>query len=204
MAQLPAPWMLGSTEVNDIPMLIVHMSNGELEGLDDLQGGPSVDESTGIREYSQLADIIEMPEIKELFYKVNDELKQNGGKPSKDISSAYKSAKQYSLPYRETDEEEHNPLRFLEHKGRDGDNKLAELPVNLVEFLISLEHVPSINPKTELLEFGFFDELVRVVGTLGGALLGGPIGAGAGRALAGAATGQKLGHAAVAGAKVGA
>lgn len=202
--ELPAPWMLGATKVGDTPMLIVHMSKGELEGLDNLQGGPSVDESTGIREYSALAPIIEKPEVQQLFQKIYGEIKQNGGKPPPNISSAYKEAKKYSLPYRETEEEEHNPLRQLEKLGRNGDSRLAELPKNFVEFIIELGHEASFNPKSGLLEFGFWDEVFKVGGTLLGAVLGGPVGAGVGRALAGAATGQKLGHAAMAGLKTGA
>lgn len=202
-SELPAPWMLGATKVGDIPMLIVHMSKGELEGLDDLQGGPSVDESTGIREYSALAPIIEEPEVQQLFQKISADIKQNGGTPTPDISSAYKEAKKHSLPYRETEEEEHNPLRQLEKLGRGTDSRIAELPKNFVEFLITLGHNVSENPKTGLLEFGFWDEALRIGGTLIGGLLGGPLGAGLGRAAAGAATGQKLGHAAMAGLKTG-
>lgn len=197
--QLPPPWMLGTTEVNNIPMLIVHMSNGELEGLDDLQGGPSEDESTGIREYSKLADIIEIPEIKQLFLRIANDIRENKGTPSEDTTSAYKIARKHSLPYRETDEEEHNPLKALEHKGRGGDTKLAELPYNFVDFLMSMGF--SVNPKTELLEFGFFDELLRIGGTIAGALLGGPTGAGLGNALASTATGKSLKDSVVSGIK---
>jgi len=179
------------------------MSKGELEGLDDLQGGPSVDESTGIREYSALASIIEEPEVQQLFQKIAADIKQNGGKPTPGISSVYKEAKKHSLPYRETEEEGHSPLKQLEKLGRGNDSRLAELPKNFVEFLIELGHNISKNPKSGLLEFGFFDELLRFGGTVIAGILGGPIGAGLGRAAMGAATGQKLGHAAAAGLKTG-
>ena len=211
--ELPAPWMLGATKVNDIPMLVCHMSNGELEGLDDLQGGPSVDESTGIREYSALAEIVEIPEIKELFHTIVGQAEKHGGRLPLDVREAYKEAKDYSLPYRETEEEKHDPLRALERKGRHGDSKLAELPVNLVELLIELEHVPSTNPETGLLEFWALNklwkgnlgkEILRAVGTIGGAILGGPIGAGAGNTLAGVITGKSLPNAAMSGLKTGA
>ena len=212
--QLPPPWMLGATEINDIPMLVVHMQNGELEGLDNLQGGPSVDEETGIREYSHLAEVVQRPEIRELFHKVTTQLAEHG-KVSEDIHEAYKDAKDYSLPYRETDEEKENPLRTLERKGRGGDSKLAYVPVNLVELLIEIRHIPSINPSTGLLEFGFFGsigkffkkilpEAIRIVGTVGGAILGGPIGAGAGNALAGAITGKSIKNSVISGLKTGA
>lgn len=204
---LPPPWTMGSKDIGDIPMIVVHMSNGELEGLDNLQGGPSVDEETGIREYSKLADIIELPEIKELFHNVANQIEGHGNL-SPDMHEAYESSKEHSLPYRETEEEEHNPLHELEKKGRGEDSKLAYIPMNLAEFLIEIRHVPSINPKTELLEFwslrNFVRSIIRVAGTVGGALLGGPIGAGAGRALAGIATGQRPGHALMSGVQGGA
>ena len=199
--ELPAPWMLGATKVDNIPMLIVHMSKGELEGLDDLQGGPSVDETTGIREYSALTEIIKNPEVKQLFHQISTDLQRNGGQPNSDISSAYKEAKKYSLPYRETEEEEHNPLRKLEKLGRGTDSRLAELPRNFVEFLIELGHNISINPKSQLLEFGFFDELLRIGGTILGAVLGGPVGAGAGNALSSLITGKSLKNSVISGVK---
>jgi hypothetical protein len=201
---LPAPWELISKDINDIPMLVVHMSKGELEGLDNLQGGPSVDEQTGMREYSALSPIIEIPEIREVFHDIANQLETHGN-VSNDVKHAYKEAKEYSLPYRETDDEIHNPfLKRLEKMGRGGDSRLAYIPINLAEFLIEIRHFPSINPKSDLLEFGWFKEFIKVVGTIGGALIGGPIGAGAGRALAGIATGQKPGHAAMSGLQSGA
>ncbi len=211
--QIPdAPWMQGAKEIEGHEMLVVHMTNGELEGLDNLQGGPSVDPETGIREYSALADIIKIPEIQELFHHVRNEIEQHG-EISDDLKKVYHYAKEHSLPYRETPEEEHDPIHAIEHTGRGGDTKMALIPLDLAFFLIELRHVPSINPKTGLLEFGFFDKLfsgknpfkgwentfskkrgygfkdaLRAAGTIGGAMIGGPMGAGIGNAL-----GYKLG-----------
>lgn len=202
--QLPPPWALGSKDIQDIPMLVVHMGNGELEGLDNLQGGPSIDEETGIREYSQLSNIIEVPEIRQLFQTVSSQVEEHG-QLSPELNEAYENSKENTLPFRETDEEKHNPLDKLEKTGRNGDSKLAYIPMNLAELLVEMRHIPSVNPKTGLLEFwkfkNFLKSVVRVAGTIGGALLGGPLGAGIGNALAGAATGQKLGHAAMSGLK---
>lgn len=203
MDQQTPPWALGNKSINDIPMLVVHMGNGELEGLDNLQGGPSVDEETGIREYSKLADIIDLPEVRNTFIEIGEQLRNNG-KLSPDLHEAYEQSKENTLPYQETDEEKHNPLDKLEKTGRGGDSKLAYIPMNLAEFLVEIKHTPTINPKTGLLEFGWFKELLKIGGTIVGGLLGGPIGAGAGRALAGVATGQKLGHAAMSSVKTGA
>jgi len=110
-APLP-PWMLGAQKINDQNMIVVHMNNGELEGLDNLQGGPSVDEATGIREYSALGPIIEMPEIQQIFHQVNDEIGHHGD-ISPGMKKIYETTKEHSLPYRETEDEEHNPLKSM-------------------------------------------------------------------------------------------
>ncbi len=198
------PWMQGAKDISGQEMLVVHMSSGELEGLDNLQRGPSIDPDTGIREYSALSTIIDIPEVREIFKHVADELRENG-KLSPDLHKIYESAREHSLPYKPTPEEMHDPfIKNAEKTGRDGDDKLALIPLNFALFLIELKHKPSINPKTGLLEFGLFHELIRAVGTIAGAVVGGPLGAGAGRAIAGAITGQKPGHALVAGVKTGA
>src|SRR5882762_6940992 len=154
------PWMQGSKDVSGQEMIVVHMSTGELEGLDNLQQGPSIDPETGIREYSALADIIENPEVKEIFKHVSEEIDQNG-KISPDLHKIYEDAREHSLPYEPTPEEKHDPLKKAENMGRKGDTKLALIPLNLALFLMELKHEPSINPKTGLLEFAWFSELIR-------------------------------------------
>jgi hypothetical protein len=211
--QLPPPWMLGSKEIDDIPMLVVFMSKGELEGLDALQGGPSEDDETGIREYSPLAPIIEIPEIRELFHKIPQELIANKNKLPEDTQEAYNIAKEYSLPYRETEEEKENPLKALEKKGRNGDSRIAYIPANLVELLIEVGYRPTVHPEVGILEFWALNKLwknkvvsegLRIVGTIGGAILGGPVGAGVGNAVAGAVTGKSLKNSVISGLKTGA
>lgn len=197
------PWMEGSKDIAGQEMLVVHMSNGELEGLDNLQQGPSIDPDTGIREYSALAEIIEDPEVRGIFKHVSDELTQHG-KLSPDLHHIYENAQDHSLPYKPTPEERHDPLKKVEHTGRDGDSKLALIPLNLAMFLIELRHEPSINPKTGLLEFGWFHELVRAAGTIAGAVFGGPLGAGLGNVFGRVATGNKVVPALLGGAKIGA
>lgn len=132
--------------------MMVHMNEGELEGLDNLQGGPSVDPETGVREYSALATIIEQPEIRSLFHHVFDEIRERGD-VSPDLKKIYHHAEEHSLPYAPTPEEKRDPLKKIEHFGRKGDNKLALLPENLVRFLIELMGTTHINPKTGLFEF---------------------------------------------------
>lgn len=197
------PWMSGKKNVNGYPMLIVHMSEGELEGLDNLQGGPSIDPNLGIREYSKLAQIIEIPEIRDLFHTVFNQIK-NKGHVSPEIQESYKLAKRNSFPYQETPDEESGPIDELDNTGRFGDTKFGYVPENLIILLIEMGHKISENPTTGLLEFAFWKELLRVVGTVGGALLAGPIGAGLGNTAARAVTGSSIPNALVGGLKTGA
>ena len=200
--EINPPWMQGAKDISGHEMLVVHMSPGELEGLDNLQQGPSIDPDTGIREYSKLADIIELPEVKEIFKHISDELLEHG-KLSPDLHKIYESAHDHSLPYEPTPEESHDPLKSAEHTGRKGDTKLALIPLNLALFLIELHHEPTINPKTGLLEFGFFSELIRAAGTIAGAIFGGPVGAGVGNVVGRMVTGNKVKDALWGGAKIG-
>jgi hypothetical protein len=207
------PWMEGSKEISGHEMIIVHMSEGELEGLDNMQQYPSIDPETGIREYSSLANIIEIPDVRNVFKHVSDEILENG-KLSPDLHKVYEYASKYSLPYKPTPEEKHDPLKKAEHTGRDGDTKFALIPLNLALFLIELKGGPSINPKTGLLEFGFFKWVerlgksifqnpIRTAGTIVGAMFGGPLGAGLGNTLGSLASGQSLSKSLQTGAMVG-
>lgn len=201
-ADINPPWMEGSKDISGQEMIIVHMSNGELEGLDNMQQYPSIDPDTGIREYSSLANIIEIPEVRNVFKHISDDILDDG-KLSPDLKKVYEYAREHSLPYKSTPEERHDPLKGAEHTGRHGDTKLALIPLNLALFLIELKHEPSINPETGLLEFGWFNEIIRAAGTIIGGMLGGPIGAGFGNALAGKITGRSWGDAAKSGLKMG-
>src|ERR1700728_317272 len=205
------PWMRGSKEINDQPMLIVHMRPDELEGLDNLQHRPSIDPDTGIREYSALGPIIEIPEVREIFHHVNDEMERHGD-ISPDLKKIYSFTKQHDLPYAQTPEEEHEPLKSIEHTGRGGDTKLALIPMNLAEFLVELNHEPHVNPTTGLLEFGkflkkvkrVFKNIIPIAATVAGAFLGGPIGAGLGQTAGQLVTGRDLKTSAMRGLKMGA
>ena len=143
------------TEIPGVELLLCHFTKGELEGLDNLQGGPSIDDDTGLREYSKLSIVIEDPKIQEIFRHVQEELGDDG-KVSPDLHNIYKTAKDNSLPFREAPQEKEPPAKTLANMGEGGDTELALIPKNLAEFLIDLNGGYSINDKTGLLEFGFF------------------------------------------------
>ena len=76
-------------------MLVVHMRNDELEALDNMQGGPSIDPELGIREYSAIGPMLDNPEVVEVFKVVYQDL-QDDGELSEPIQKAYKEAKAVS------------------------------------------------------------------------------------------------------------
>lgn len=218
---------ISSTEEPDVKMILCHFSEAELEGLDNLQGGPSIDPSTGLREYSKLAELIENPEIQNVFKQVNEEVKSQG-EVSPHLHEIYKEAEQTSLPFKKVPEDSEEPAHALEELGRHGDTLLALVPLNLASFLCDLKGEATLNPKTGLLEFflgkivravtrpiarvvnavtgGRGNEIVRIAGTIGGALLGTlygqpGIGAGIGNALASYGTGKGFGQSAWSGLK---
>jgi hypothetical protein len=196
-------------------MLLCHFSKGELTGLDNLQGGPSIDPDTGLREYSKLASIIEMPEIRKIFHEVNNDISHDG-KMSQNLKKTYEAAKSASLPFEEAPQDKKPPASIIEKEGRNGDKFLALIPKNVAIFLIELRGGYSTNPKTGLLEFGLFKSVkkffsnpvkgvvhavkktfgpegLKVAGTIGGAFFGGPLGAGLGSAATNMATGAGFG-----------
>lgn len=207
-------------------MLLCHFSDGELNSLDTMQGGPSID-PLGIREYSRLAPIFDIPEVKEIFYKFVTDITPDG-KLTKANQRIYDLAKKNMPNFSQTAEEKRNPfIKKFEKMGVDGDTKLAFVPENVVRFFIELNGgVPSLNPTTGLLQFGplrfvknivsapaklvdkvipgtknLVNEGIRAAATVAGFMYGGPMGAGAARGVAGWATGQKPGDAAMAGIK---
>lgn len=148
-------------------MMLAHFSVDELKAFDTLQGGPSLDPETGIREYSALREIIKQPEVLALFHEVTrlvvDDLTTHG-KLSAPLNKVYKDSKKSLLPFRETEEEKESPqIKSLEALGIGGDTKLALIPTELAELLIDIRGGPSINPNTGLLMFGFFQNPFKAI-----------------------------------------
>lgn len=209
---MQAPWM-EEDKPQENNMLMVHMGDDELEGLDNLQGGPSIDPETGIREYSALGPMIENEEVRNTVKMLYEELVSEGPDTQK-IGKVYEETEKTRPRYEPTEAEEHDPLKEIEHTGRRGDTKLALLPPSLVEFLIEIQGKPSINPKTGLLEFGWLNKNpfskkglfgglantitkrpLKAALTVAGAMLGGPLAAGAGNYIGGRMHGESHGRA---------
>lgn len=207
-----------STEAPNVKMTMCHFTKGELEGMDALQGGPSIDPETGLREYSKLAEIIEIPEVKEIFKHVSNEILETGD-ISPELNKIYQHAQQKDLPFREAPKDKLPPTKQIRKLGRGEDKYLALAPWNLVQFFIEMNggHY-STNPKTGLLEFGGIlytvgrmlgksnegakkfakgasdvgKSIIRVGSTIAGAFFGGPLGAGIGSFLGNVGTGANF------------
>ena len=190
------------------PMIWAHFSKSELRALDSLQGGPSIDPETGLREYSALSEIIKIPEVKNFFMSLGSEL-QVDQTPPKDLKNIANELEQQQPPFHDIPEQDKNAeIRRLEQMGNRPDTKIAIIPVDFAKLLIESLGKYDVNEKTGFLEFGIGTELLRIGSTIIGASIGAPfgmphIGAGLGRTLAGVATGQKFGQAAMSGFKTG-
>jgi hypothetical protein len=165
----PPPWV-EEIQAKHPDLYLCHMQNKELKALDTMQGGPSIDETTGIREYSKLDKIIEDPKVLKVFQTVFEDLIDDG-KLSPDLENYYKEGQKLTLPYRETPAEEQNPINSIEKTGEGGDTKLAFLPKNVVFFLLDLRGgKPSFNSKTGLLEF--WGSFIPTLLDIGSSILG--------------------------------
>jgi hypothetical protein len=199
---------------HDPKMIYAYFTKKELEGLDNLQGGISLDPDTGLREYSAIDQIIKIPAIRELFQNTMIDLGQDG-KLTPELETVYKTARKNAPAFREEAAGREPAIDAVEQLGQGKDKKLAYIPVSLAEFFIELnEGKYDLNPKDDLLQFGgwnpfraatnfvnkighaftgkknFGTEAIRVAGTVGGYMLGGPMGAGLGNAAASWATGK--------------
>lgn len=192
-------------------LMLVHLMPEEVKGFDVQQGGESIDPETGLREYSRLGPLYDKPEIQEIAMQATYEAKK--GKLSPIMSQLYETGKDAEQEFHKTEEDTFGSVKQLEELGERGDKVVVLLPKNVLIFYTILEGHDKIqyNTETHLPELGLWDEVKRfagaAVGAVAGFCVGGPagaaVGAGLGRAGAGMMTGQKPGHALMAGAKTG-
>ncbi len=210
-----APWM---KEPEGDNMLLVHMNEDELEGLDNMQGGPSImrmKDGEEVREYKALEPMIENQEIRNMFLILFKDL-ESGGEKAQKVEKVYGELKGNFSGYEPTqDEESGGPLEQAEEEGEMGDTKLAYIPQNLAALLIEIKGgKPDINPQTGLMQFGWLKKIftnpgsvfksavrtvtkrpLKVVGTVLGGMLAGPLGAGIGNYAGGRLHGESHGRA---------
>lgn len=173
------------------PMIVVHMSQSELQELDRLQGGESIDPSTGFREYSQLIDVFNVPEIRKIFDELAAEMKLSGG-VDQNVKSVASDLPSKLPPYAPSPSDFEPEVLETESHGVDGDNELAYLPLEIADYFDSLRGGTDYNADG-LRQYGFFKELIRVGATIAGGVIGFSVG-GPGGAAAGAGLGAAAGN----------
>lgn len=176
------------SEQGESEKIVAYFDPGEINSLYE-NGLASIDPETNLFDATPLDKLLRIPEFREAISSQFSQQGQNfadGGEVK---------------PGRPTDPE----LEKLRMEGTGDDKELVIITPFILETLTELAgREPKTNPHNGLPEFGWFHEIIRAVGAIGGAILGGPIGAGLGRTLAGAVTGQSLGNAARAGLQSGA
>lgn len=207
-------------EDNPTALVPVHISWDEVMSFNIMQGGQSVDQNTGLREYSKLSEVLKVPEIRNLFIMITDII--TSGEPiPEDIAEVMDTPIEQEENGVEPIESDSDPeIQQLEQTGEGRDKVLVMMPEDVVHFLDFLQGGEKTDPTLGLQEFGMLDfitkpagkffrgigtglgnvfknnvfrSIVRVGATLAGAYFGGPLGAGVGNMLGRAATGQKPG-----------
>lgn len=191
-------------ETNPYALIPVHVSWDEVESLNIMQGGQSVDETTGLREYSKLSEVLEVPEMRDVFVNVCN-LIFSGEPIPDDIKHVMDTP---------IEQEQHKPERIktdsdprfvaMDKTGQGKDKIIVMMPQDVVQLMDSLQGGEKKDPALGLQEFGMFGgfgksfgnalkSVVRVGATVAGAYLGGPLGAAAGNMAGRFVTGQKPG-----------
>lgn len=175
---------------NQDDLIFAHFSKDELSSMDEMQGGVSVrpvkvgNKSIDVREYSKLGQLIENPEIREVFMDIthkfltDPEFSKNAPDVSKDIERE-KGGRSFVHVESESDP----TLRHLAELGDDGDNEIALIPLNLAHLLDELSGGPHVNENTSFREYKWFKKLLGIAAPIIGALVMGPAGLGMGAKL---------------------
>jgi hypothetical protein len=205
-------------QMDDNPeaLVPVHISWDEVMYFNIMQGGQSVDENTGLREYSKLSEVLKVPQIRNLFITVTDVIESGEPIPD-DIAKIMDTPIEQEENGVEPIASDSDPnIQQLEETGEGKDKVIVMMPQDVVHFLDFLQGGEKTDPTLGLQEFGWWDEvrkpfksvgkavgnvfksnvvksIVRVGATGLGAFLGGPLGAGLGNMLGRAVTGQKPG-----------
>lgn len=171
----------------------VHISRDEAKTLNILQGGQSVDEQTGLREYGKISPMTKMPEMQEIIKalgSVHGDAKQLGPEINQ---MAHTPLPGEDEPLEPIPSDEDPDIQAIAQAGEGKDKILALFPEDLIELIGEAQGTYNENSVTGFPQFGFLDEMARIGGTVIGGFVGGPIGAGIGNMLGRAVSGQKLG-----------
>lgn len=148
--------------VKDPETIFVHLSKDEAKMLDTMIGGvPEIDEM-GVRDYSKLSDVIANPQIREMLKDTYNDLKRLG-KPRTSILSMYEATKKPEGKFHPMPGDKNPIVEDQAEEGMKGDSLLVLLPKDFIILWSILRGALVINPKTELLMFGFFKNPFKAI-----------------------------------------
>lgn len=144
----------------DLNLNLAHFSSKEIEEMNETQGGESLLKN-GIPEFTALfKKIQENPEIADQLFRSIDEHNEMMQQMQQPQGSEQQLAKG-GQPNPEQQE-----LQQMQSEGQMGDDRLAYIPVGLMNILDSKIGAPSINPKTGLRQYWMAD-LMGMLGKAG-------------------------------------
>lgn len=132
-------------------MILAHVMESELRGLDNMQGGRLIDPETGLPEYSQIAKMLEDPDVVHIFEEIFSQEQAGGIQPEIQALAAQIDARNPPSPSHE--EMPYPEERLIAHEGIQPDTALALIPLKLADFLDALRGEVRTNPKTGLPEY---------------------------------------------------
>jgi len=170
-------------------LVLVHVKEWESKMMDEMQGETIFDDSTGLRSYAQLGELIENPLYREIIDKTFAATENPDNPQAQNILGFLNSMPdEHDRKFQEEPAHDEPIVKDLEKEGKP-DNDLVLMPLNLVHYL-EKRLGKHRNPVTGLPQFfrwkkvgRFFKKAARVALAVAGHVVGGPIGAAAGASL---------------------
>lgn len=159
-------------------LIPIHCSLGEVKALNYMQGGQYIDPDSGLREYSRLSPIFKDEAARQLFVKLAAMVHTHKRLPD-DVTNFTKGlAKQEGIGqyYTKIPSDDEPEIKALERMGQGKDNKVVMMPLDVVKFLDSLRKtskVTSLNRRTGLEQFDFFEDIIQSASAILGGVFGG-------------------------------
>lgn len=151
-------------DVEEPEQIFAHVSPEEIPYLNELQGEEIIDPETGLRDYTMIQYLLDIPEYRDAMEEATAMMHSKKMADGGHVEEAG----------RPTDPE----LEKLRLEGRNGDTELIIITPKIAEFFEMMnEGKTTINPHTGFPEYGFFKELLRIAAPIVGSIFGGPIGA---------------------------
>lgn len=146
---------------NSSDLVPVHLSWDEVMYFNIMQGGQSVDENTGLREYTKLSEVLKVPQIRNLFITISD-LLESGEPIPQDIEQLMDTPVEQEDNGVEPIKSDSNPENvLLDETGEGHDKIIVMMPQDVVHFLDFIQGGEKTDPTLGLQEFGWFGDFFK-------------------------------------------